>query len=79
MSRWRYSSRSYNARTGPSLNTRIHQVAARDYGYVLPPTTEAAPITHAQRMDILDKAYSLTTPIVTIWLVAVAQRPRAQH
>jgi SAM-dependent methyltransferase len=35
--------------------------------------------THAQRMDILDKAYSLTTPdtpTVTSWLVVVAQRPR---
>lgn len=37
--------------------------------------------THAQRMDILDKAYSLTTPdtpTVTSWLVVVAQRPREQ-
>jgi hypothetical protein len=34
--------------------------------------------THAQRMDILDKAYALTTPdtpTVTSWLVVVAQRP----
>lgn len=111
---------------GPSLNTLIHQVAARDYGYTPPPTTEAAPklpldavadhlsvagltmldteviaqrstmaekeawlsipvfarpagrFTHAQRMDILDKAYSLTrpdAPTVTSWLVVVAQRP----
>ncbi|SDJ03068.1 Ubiquinone/menaquinone biosynthesis C-methylase UbiE [Actinokineospora alba] len=113
-------------RTGPSLNTLIHQVAARDYGYAPPPAAEAVPklpldtiaehlsaagltvldtevvaqhstmaekkawlsipvfarpdgdFTHAQRMDILDKAYSLTTPdtpTVTSWLVVVAQRP----
>jgi SAM-dependent methyltransferase len=34
--------------------------------------------THEQRMDILDKAYALTTPespTVTSWLVVVAQRP----
>jgi hypothetical protein len=33
--------------------------------------------THAQRMDILAQAYSLTTPAptVTSWLVVVAQRP----
>ena len=116
-----------NARTGPSLNTLIRQVAARDHGYALPPATEPAPklpldtiadhlsvagltvlatkvvaqhgtmaekkawlsipvfarpdgdFTHAQRMDILDKAYSRTTPdtpTVTSWLVVVAQRPR---
>jgi SAM-dependent methyltransferase len=38
--------------------------------------------THAQRMDILDKAYSLTTPdtpTVTSWLVVIAQRPREQR
>lgn len=116
-----------SVRTGPSLNTLIGQVAARDYGYApAPPSAEAAPklsvdtiaehlsgvglavldmtvvaqrstmaekkawlsipvfarpdgeFTHAQRMDILDKAYSLTTPdapIVTSWLVVVAQRP----
>ena len=113
--------------TGPSLNTLIRQVAARDYGYAPPPATEPAPklpldtiaehlsaagmtvldtevvaqhstmaekkawlsipvfarpdgdFTHAQRMDILDKAYALTTPdtpTVTSWLVVVAQRPR---
>ncbi|ANZ36011.1 methyltransferase type 11 [Lentzea guizhouensis] len=116
-----------NMHTGPSLNTLIHQVAARDYGYAPPPAAEAVnklpldtitkhlsavgltvvdtevvaqhstmaekkawlsiPVfarpdgefTHAQRMDILDKAYSLTkpdTPTVTSWLVVVAQRPR---
>ncbi|MFD0204049.1 MULTISPECIES: class I SAM-dependent methyltransferase [Saccharothrix] len=116
-----------NMHTGPSLNTLIHQVAARDYGYAPPPAAEAVPklpldtitkhlsavgltvvdtevvaqhstmaekkawlsipvfarpdgeFTHAQRMDILDKAYSLTkpdTPTVTSWLVVVAQRPR---
>ncbi|WP_182886673.1 class I SAM-dependent methyltransferase [Microbispora sp. H10885] len=34
--------------------------------------------THEQRLEILDKAYALTTPeapIVTSWLVVVAQRP----
>ncbi|TKG59136.1 class I SAM-dependent methyltransferase [Prauserella endophytica] len=118
-------------RTGPSLNTLIRQVAARDYGYAPPPpAVEAAPklsvdtiaehlsvagltvldtevvaqhstmaekkawlsipvfarpdgeFTHAQRTDILDKAYSLTTPdapTVTSWLVVVAQRPREQR
>jgi hypothetical protein len=38
--------------------------------------------THAQRMDILDKAYSLTkpdAPTVTSWLVVVAQRPREKR
>jgi SAM-dependent methyltransferase len=115
-----------DARTGPSLNTLIRQVAARDYGYVPPPTSEEPPrlplkvvtehlatagmtvldteviaqhgttaekkawlsipvfarpdgdFTHAQRMDILTKAYALTTPdtpTVTSWLVLVAQRP----
>jgi SAM-dependent methyltransferase len=119
-----------SVRPGPSLNTLIHQVAANDYGYAPPPTTEAAPklpldtvadhlsvagltvldtevvaqhstmaekkawlsipvfarphgdLTHAQRMDILDKAYALTTPdtpTVTSWLVVVAQRPREQR
>ncbi|MFC4004094.1 class I SAM-dependent methyltransferase [Prauserella oleivorans] len=119
-----------SVRPGPSLNTLIHQVAANDYGYAPPPTTEEAPklpldavadhlsvagltmldteivaqhstmaekkawlsipvfarpngdFTHAQRMDILDKAYSLTTPdtpTVTSWLVVVAQRPREQR
>ncbi|MEU7068316.1 class I SAM-dependent methyltransferase [Streptomyces sp. NPDC046161] len=35
--------------------------------------------THAQRMDILAKAYALTTPdapTVTSWLTVVAQRPK---
>lgn len=115
-----------NARTGPSLNTLIHQVAARDYGYAPPPAADASPMlppdvitehlsaagltvlgteviaqhstmaekkawlsipvfsrpagqfTHAQRMDILHKAYSMTAPgtaTVTTWLVVVAQRP----
>ncbi|HEU0087127.1 MAG TPA: class I SAM-dependent methyltransferase [Pseudonocardiaceae bacterium] len=120
-----------SVRTGPSLNTLIRQVAARDYGYAPPPpAAEAAPklsldtvaehlsvpgltvldtevvaqhstmaekkawlsipvfarpdgdFTHAQRMDILDQAYSLTTPdtpTVTSWLVVVAQRPREQR
>ncbi|MGO1053681.1 class I SAM-dependent methyltransferase [Crossiella sp. CA198] len=31
------------ARTGPSLNTLIRQVAARDYGYAPPPAAEAPP------------------------------------
>lgn len=116
-----------NARTGASLSTLIHQVAARDYGYAPPPVAEAPPklpmeavtkqlnaagmtvldtevvaqhstmaekkawlsipvfarpdgkFTHAQRMDILAKAYSLTTPdapTLTSWLVVVAQRPK---
>lgn len=115
-----------NARTGPSLNTLIHQVAARDYGYAPPPAADASPMlppdvitehlsaagltvfdteviaqhstmaekkawlsipvfsrpagefTHAQRMDMLEKAYLLTAPdipTVTTWLVVVAQRP----
>lgn len=119
-----------NVRTGPSLNTLIRQVAARDHGYAPPPAAEPAPklpldtiadhlsvagltvldtevvaqrstmaekkawlsipvfarpdgdFTHAQRMDILDKAYSLTTPdtpTVTSWLVVVTQRPREQR
>ncbi|SEP53373.1 class I SAM-dependent methyltransferase [Amycolatopsis saalfeldensis] len=113
-------------RTGQSLNSLIHQVAARDYGYTPPQAAEERPklpleavveylsaagmslldsetvaqystmaekkawlsipifarpdgeFTHAQRMDILDKAYSLTSPdvpTVTSWLVVVAQRP----
>jgi SAM-dependent methyltransferase len=117
-------------RTGPSLNSLIHQVAARDYGYAPPPAAERPPklpleavteylsavgmsvlgseivaqystmaekkawlsipifarpdgeFTHAQRMDILDKAYSLTkpdAPTVTSWLVVVAQRPREKR
>ncbi|MFD8550186.1 class I SAM-dependent methyltransferase [Streptomyces fradiae] len=118
----------HTVRTGPSLNTLIHQVAARDHGYTPPSknkgtapklplktvTTELAaaglavvgtevtaqhgtmaekkawlsiPVfarpagggfTHAQRMEILDAAYALTTPdtvTVTSWLVVVAQRP----
>jgi SAM-dependent methyltransferase len=116
-----------STRTGPSLNSLIHQVAARDYGYATPPAVEVPPklpmetvtehltatgmtvldsevvaqdstmaekkawlsipifarpageFTHAQRMDILDKAYSLTSPdapTVTSWLVVAAQRPR---
>ncbi|MEQ4608289.1 class I SAM-dependent methyltransferase [Streptomyces bacillaris] len=118
----------HTVRTGPSLNTLIHLVAARDHGYTPPPkATDTAPklpletvttelaaaglalveaevtaqhgtmaekkawlsipvfarpagggFTHAQRMEILDAAYSLTTPdtpTVTSWLVAVAQRP----
>lgn len=119
-----------HARVGPSLNTLIHQIAARDYGYIPPPTPAASPtlsstavaghlsaagmailgteviaqhgtmaekkawlsipvfarpegqFTHAQRMDILAKAYALTTPdtpIVTSWLVVVAQRPEEQR
>jgi hypothetical protein len=32
-----------SARTGPSLNCLIHQVAARDYGYAPPPVAEAPP------------------------------------
>lgn len=31
------------ARTGPSLNTLIRQVAARDHGYTPPPTADAPP------------------------------------
>ncbi|WP_416971643.1 class I SAM-dependent methyltransferase [Streptomyces sp. 4F14] len=112
---------------GPSLNTLIRQVAARDHGYTPPPAvagqlpklplatvtgqlaaaglsvldTEvtaqhstmaekkawlSVPVfarpegdfTHAQRMEILDAAYALTTPetpTVTSWLVVVAHRP----
>ncbi|HEX4815943.1 MAG TPA: class I SAM-dependent methyltransferase [Nonomuraea sp.] len=111
------------ARTGPSLNTLIHQIAARDYSYT-PPLSDARPklpldvveaqlaaagmtaletevtaqhstmaekkawlsipvfarpdgqFTYEQRMEILDKAYALTTPdttVVTSWLVVVAQ------
>jgi SAM-dependent methyltransferase len=111
------------ARTGPSLNTLIRQIAARDYGYTPPPATDARPklsqdvvqaqlaaagmtvlksevtaqhstmaekkawlsipvfarpegnFTYEQRMEILDKAYALTTPetpVVTSWLVVVA-------
>jgi SAM-dependent methyltransferase len=114
-----------SARTGPSLNSLIHQVAARDYGYAPSPAAEGPPklpleavteylsaagmsvldteviaqhstmaekkawlsipvfarpdgeFTHVQRMDILDRAYCLTTPespTVTSWLVVVAQR-----
>ncbi|MEV3926962.1 class I SAM-dependent methyltransferase [Actinomadura coerulea] len=116
------------ARTGPSLNSLIRQIAARDYGYTPPPadhTPKLSPSTvsrqlaqarmsvlatdivaqhttmaekkawlsipvfarpdgdlsHAQRMDILTKAYALTTPqtpTVTSWLVVVAQRPEEQ-
>ncbi|GAA3388847.1 class I SAM-dependent methyltransferase [Streptomyces roseoviridis] len=114
-------------RTGPSLNTLINQVAARDHGYTPPSATRSAPMmpleqvaaqlaaagltvvnsevtaqhstmaekkawlsipvfarpadrgfTHAQRMEILEAAYALTTPdtpTVTSWLVVVAQRP----
>ncbi|SDD58346.1 class I SAM-dependent methyltransferase [Actinokineospora iranica] len=113
-------------RTGPSLNSLIHQVAARDYGYVPPQAEDKPPklsldavtehlsaaglivldtevvaqhstmaekkawlsipvfarpggkFTHSQRMDILNKAYALTTPdtpTVTSWLVVVAHRP----
>jgi SAM-dependent methyltransferase len=116
-----------SAHTGPSLNSLVHQIAARDYGYAPPPVAEGPPklpleavteclstagmsvldteiiaqhstvaekkawlsipvfarpdgeFTHVQRMDILDRAYSLTTPeapTVTSWLVVVAQRPR---
>jgi SAM-dependent methyltransferase len=115
-----------SARTGPSLNTLIHQVAARDYGYAPPPAADGPPtlsleavtehlsaagltlldteviaqhstmaekkawlsipifarpdgsFNHAQRMDILAKAYSQTmpdTPTVTSWLVVLAQQP----
>ena len=38
--------------------------------------------THAQRMDILAKAYALTTPgapTVTSWLVVVAERPEDEQ
>ncbi|MEU6230536.1 class I SAM-dependent methyltransferase [Streptomyces sp. NPDC047042] len=38
--------------------------------------------SHEQRMDILTKAYALTTPdtaTVTTWLVVTAQRPREQR
>lgn len=117
------------AGTRPSLNSLIHQIAARDYGYAPPPADEAPPtlplaavtkslsaaglsvlstevlaqhatmaekkawlsipvfarpagtFTHDQRMDILTKAYALTTPdapTVTSWLVVVAQRPGEQ-
>ncbi|MGH9224146.1 MAG: class I SAM-dependent methyltransferase, partial [Acidimicrobiales bacterium] len=113
-------------RTGPSLNSLINQVAARDYDYTPPSATDGPPklpleavaehlsaagmtmlenevvaqystmaekkawlsipifarpdgeFTYAQRMEILDKAYSLTTPdatTVTSWLVVIAQRP----
>lgn len=119
-----------HARTGPSLNTLIQRIAARDYGYAPPPAAGASPklplnavaehlsaagmtildteviaqhstmaekkawlsipvfarpdgqFTYAQRMDILAKAYSLTTPdtpTVTSWLVVVAQRPEEQR
>ncbi|WP_158894037.1 class I SAM-dependent methyltransferase [Amycolatopsis anabasis] len=119
-----------STRNGPSLNTLIHQIAARDYGYTPPPAAEGPPalplekatehlsaaglsvldteviaqrstmaekkawlsipvfarpageFTHAQRMDILTKAYSLCTPdapTVTSWLVVVAQRLEAQR
>ncbi|MFD3945195.1 class I SAM-dependent methyltransferase [Streptomyces sp. NPDC058579] len=118
----------HTLRTGPSLNTLIRQVAARDHGYApRSPSTDTPPklplktvateltavglalvgaeitaqhgtmaekkawlsipvfarpsgggFTHAQRMEILDTAYALTTPdtaTVTSWLVVVAQRP----
>ncbi|PPK63356.1 class I SAM-dependent methyltransferase [Actinokineospora auranticolor] len=116
-------------RTGPSLNTLIHQVATQDYGHRPPRSEATAPklpldavtahlvaagltvldtevtaqhstmaekkawvsipvfarpegdYTHAQRMDILNKAYAMTTPdspTVTSWLTVVAQRPDAQ-
>jgi SAM-dependent methyltransferase len=119
-----------SARTGSSLNSLIHQVAARDYGYAASSTVEVPPklpletvtehltaagmtvldsevvaqhstmaekkawlsipifarpageFTHVQRMDILDKAYSLTrpdAPTVTSWLVVVAQRPQEER
>ncbi|WP_405728719.1 class I SAM-dependent methyltransferase [Streptomyces sp. NBC_00028] len=115
-----------STRTGPSLNTLIHEIAARDYGYTPPPAGTSSPklpaetiahrlaeagltvlamdvtaqhstmaekkawlsipvfarpadgFTHAQRMQILDAAYALTTPetpTITSWLVVVAQRP----
>ncbi|WP_328855418.1 class I SAM-dependent methyltransferase [Microbispora hainanensis] len=41
-------------------------------------TRPVGDFTHEQRLEILDKAYALTTPeapIVTSWLVVVAQRP----
>lgn len=118
----------YTAPIGPSLNTLIRQVAARNHGYTPPPrAADTAPklpletvvarlaatgmtlvdtaitaqhstmaekkawlsiplfarptdggFSHAQRMEILDAAYALTTPdtaTVTSWLVIVAQRP----
>jgi SAM-dependent methyltransferase len=115
-----------SARTGSSLNSLIHQIAARDYGYTSSRAAEgpltlpldavtkyliaagmwvldteviaqhstmaekkawlSIPVfarpdgefTHVQRMDILDRAYSMTTPeapTVTSWLVVVAMRP----
>lgn len=120
----------HTARTGPSLNTLIHQVAARDHGYTPPdpgPATTAPKLpldtithhlhaagmtlldsevtaqhstvaekkawlsipvfarpagggfTHAQRMNILETAYTHLAPdtrTVTSWLVIVAQRPQ---
>lgn len=118
------------ARTGPSLNHLIQQIAARDYGYA-PPSADHAPpklpleavtdqlsaagltildtevvaqhgtvaekkawlsipvfarpdgdFTHAQRMDILAKAYALAAPdapTVTSWLVVVAERPEEER
>jgi ubiquinone/menaquinone biosynthesis C-methylase UbiE len=119
-----------SARTGPSLNSLIHQVAARDYGYAASSAVEVPPklpletvsehltaagmtvldsevvaqhstmaekkawlsipifarpagrFTQVQRMDILDKAYSLTrpdAPTVTSWLVVVAQRSQEER
>ncbi|MEV8424521.1 class I SAM-dependent methyltransferase [Streptomyces niveus] len=118
-----------SARTGPSLNTLIRQVAAEGHGYTPPPKDADGPpklpletvtaqlsavgltvvgtevaaqhgtmaekkawlsipvfalpegdFTHAQRMQILDAAYAMTTPgapAVTSWLVVVVQRPEA--
>ncbi|MET8990802.1 class I SAM-dependent methyltransferase [Nonomuraea wenchangensis] len=115
---------------GPSLNTLIRQVAARDYGYTPPPAADrdgpklsletiteqltaarltlvdtevtaqhstmaekkawlSIPVfarpdgdfTHAQRMDILAKAYAQTSPdapTVTSWLVVVAEQPEGR-
>ncbi|MEV4333496.1 class I SAM-dependent methyltransferase [Streptomyces sp. NPDC049597] len=116
-------------RTGPSLNTLIHQVAARDHGYTPPAADSKSPklplasvtehlaaagldlvdtevtaqhstmaekrawlsipvfarpagdFTHAQRMEILKKAYAQTSPdaaTVTSWLVTVTQRASRQ-
>ncbi|WP_028649041.1 class I SAM-dependent methyltransferase [Nocardiopsis sp. CNT312] len=112
-------------RTGPSLDSLIHRIAARDYGYTPPPTLDTGPklplaavthflteagltvvhtevttqhtamaerkawlsipifarpngdFTHAQRLDMLEKAYARTNPeetTMTNWLVVVAQR-----
>jgi SAM-dependent methyltransferase len=68
------------------LNTEViaqHSTVAEKKAWLSIPVfaRPGGQFTHAQRMDILDKAYSLTTPdtpTVTSWLVVVAQRPRGQ-